>query len=54
MEATKFRPFLLYTGSIALKGVVSPKLYQHFLSLSIAVSIMLDSNLVIVTIHVNN
>ena len=43
-KATEFRQFLLYTGPIALKGVVSPKLYQHFLSLSIAVSIMLDNN----------
>ena len=43
-KATEFRQFLLYTGPIALKGVVSTKLYQHFLSLSIAISIMLESN----------
>ena len=43
-KATEFRQFLLYTGPIVLKGVVSHKLYQHFLALSIAISIMLDSN----------
>ena len=43
-KATEFRQFLLYTGPIALKGVVSTKLYQYFLSLSIAISIMLESN----------
>lgn len=43
-KATEFRQFLLYTGPVALKGVVSDKLYQHFLSLSVAIAIMLDSN----------
>ena len=43
-KATEFRQFLLYTGPIVLKGVVSNKLYRHFLALSIAVSIMLDGN----------
>ena len=43
-KATEFRQFLLYTGPIVLKNVVSDELYQHFLALSIAVSIMLDNN----------
>ena len=29
-KATEFRQFLLYTGPIVLKGIVSHKLYQHF------------------------
>ena len=43
-KATEFCQFLLYTGPIVLKGLVSNKLYWHFLALSIAVSIMLDGN----------
>ena len=43
-KATKFRQFLLYTGPVVLKKVVSKSVYQHFLSLSVAISIMVDSN----------
>lgn len=43
-KATEFRQFLLYTGPVVLKHVVSKDLYQHFLCLSIAMSILLDSN----------
>ena len=43
-KATEFRQFLLYTGSIALKKVLSPKMYEHFLSLMVAVSILLMSD----------
>ncbi len=43
-KATEFRQFLLYTGPIVLRNVVADKTYQHFLALSIAMSIMLDAN----------
>ena len=43
-KATEFRQFLLYTGPIVLRGVVSSDIYSHFMVLSIAISIMLDAN----------
>ena len=43
-KATEYRQFLLYTGPIVLKGVVSNILYDHFLALHVAMSIMLNSN----------
>lgn len=43
-KATEFRQFLLYTGPIVLKGTVSSALYNHFLTLTVAMSIMLDSD----------
>ena len=43
-KATELRQFLLYTGSIALKDVISSDMYTHFLTLSVAISIMLNSN----------
>lgn len=43
-KATEFRQFVLYTGAIVLKDVVDPDVYRHFLSLSVALSILLDSN----------
>lgn len=44
-KATEFRQFLLYSGPVALKVVFSQEyqsLYNHFLSLSIAISILLN------------
>ena len=41
-KATEFRQFLLYTGPVALRGIVSKELYEHFISLSISMSIMLQ------------
>jgi hypothetical protein len=43
-KATELRQFLLYTGPVVLRGVVSDAVCEHFLSLSVAISIMLDSN----------
>ncbi|XP_073722626.1 uncharacterized protein [Misgurnus anguillicaudatus] len=43
-KATEFRQFLLYTGPIVLKNTVSSQLYAHFVTLTVAVSIMLDSD----------
>ena len=42
-KATEFRQFLLYTGPVVLKHVLSKSFYSHFLTLSVAMSIMLDS-----------
>ncbi len=43
-KATEFRQFLLYTGPVVLKNVLSPERYYHFLSLAVAMSIMLESD----------
>lgn len=42
-KATEFRQFVLYTGPIVLKPVVSNLMYNHFLTLTVAMSIYLDS-----------
>ena len=41
-KAVEFRQFLLYSGPVVLKGVISEKLYQHFMLLVVA-SIILVS-----------
>jgi len=43
-KATELRMFLLYTGPIVLKGVLSQELYKHFLSLTVSISILLLGN----------
>lgn len=43
-KATELRQFLLYTGPVVLRNVLSPERYKHFLSLSVAMSIMLESD----------
>ena len=43
-KATEFRQFLIYTGIIALKGTVSSPICINFLSLSVAIRIMLEEN----------
>jgi len=43
-KATEFRQFLLYTGPVALKGILSKEAYAHFLTLSIGVSLLLDED----------
>ena len=40
-KATEFRQFLLYTGVVVLKKVLNPQLYSHFLSLHVAMRILL-------------
>ena len=42
-KATEFRLFLLYTGKFVLKNVLSKKYYEHFLTLSHAVSLVISS-----------
>ena len=41
-KATEFRQFLLYSGIVVLKSVLPKAFYDHFLSLSVAISIFLD------------
>ena len=43
-KATELRSFLLYTGVVALKGVLDTKSYKHFLSLSIAIRFLCESD----------
>lgn len=44
-KATEFRLFLIYTGKIVMKGVLSADRYKHFLCLSVAITILLNSSL---------
>lgn len=39
-KGTEFRQFLLYTDPVVLRSILSPSLYYHFVSLSVAVTIM--------------
>ena len=41
-KATEFRQFLLYSGIVVLKNVLTKSCYHHFLSLPVAMSILLD------------
>lgn len=43
-KATEFRTFLLYTGPIVLKNVLSPDVYAHFLLLHVAITILVNDN----------
>jgi len=41
-KAVEFRQFLLYTGPVVLKGVLTESRYEHFMQLSIALRILLS------------
>lgn len=43
-KATEFRTFLLYTGVVALKGIIDRKQYKCFLLFHCAIFILLSSN----------
>ena len=43
-KATEFRQFLLYTGPIVLRDIISDNAYEHFLALSITLTILLQSD----------
>lgn len=43
-KATELRQFLLYTGPVVLRRVVSHAVYSHFLSLMVAMSVLLNSD----------
>lgn len=44
-KATEFRQFLLYTGKIALKGILNSDLFDHFMTFSVAISILVSPQL---------
>lgn len=48
-KATEFRQYILYTSIVALKDIVSPEIYKTSLSLTVALSILLNSD-----IHLRN
>ena len=43
-KATEFRQFLLYTGPIVLKDLLSDEQFHHFLCLTVGMSILLESD----------
>lgn len=43
-KATEFRQFLLYTGPVVLRDVLPDSFYHHFLTLTVAMSILLDAD----------
>ncbi len=47
-KATEYRQFLLYSGKIVLKGILPDELYAHFLTLSVALCILVSPDLVLV------
>lgn len=44
-KATELRLFLVYTGPVALKGLIAPERYTNFLDLSVATRILLSPDL---------
>ena len=44
-KATEFRQFLLYSGPVALKNILSEAAYAHFLSLFVAIHILVSPRL---------
>lgn len=40
-KATEYRQFLLYTGPIVLKEILDSTKYDHFITLQIAITILL-------------
>lgn len=41
-KATEFRQFVLYTGPLVMRSVVTERVYNHFLALTVAMSIFLE------------
>lgn len=40
MKATEFHEFLLYIGSIVLRKIVKPDVYNHFIKLLVAIRLL--------------
>ena len=47
MESNRSRQFLVYTGQFALKGVLPNNLYKNFMCLCVAITILLNRDLVL-------
>lgn len=45
-KATEFRTFLLYLGPVVLKSILPPDYYNHFMSLSVAIRILVSPELI--------
>ena len=43
-KSTEFRQFLLYYGPVVLRNILSDDAYQHFLALSMPLTILLQSD----------
>ena len=43
-KSTEFRQFLLYTGPVVLKMILSAAISSHFLTLRMGVAILIDSD----------
>ena len=43
-KATEFRSFLLYSGPVVLKGILSTDRYNHFMHLSVAIYILSEED----------
>ena len=43
-KTTELHIFLLYTGIVALKGTVDTVVYKHFISFSVAIRLLCESN----------
>lgn len=43
-KATEFRQLLLYTGPLVMHSIVPDRLYEHCLALTVAISILLESD----------
>lgn len=44
-KGTEFRQFLLYSGPVVLKNVLSNEIYNHFMTLHVAITILSSNNL---------
>jgi len=44
-KAVEFRNFLLYTGPVVLRDVLRKNIYHHFLTLHVAITILIRPNL---------